>query len=98
MQALIEQLRQTFSDFIEQRDDLLLLCPCRDHDVAISLQILRDVDESSGTDLFLFFSQEFYDAASYVSSALKQLDTERQLACEAARLDGKPELPALPPD
>jgi len=96
MRALVEQLRGSLSSFVEQRDDLLLLCSCTDQDVAITLQILRDVDESSGTDLFLFFSHEFRDAASYVSFAVKQLVTERQFACDAAKREGKPELPALP--
>jgi tetratricopeptide (TPR) repeat protein len=96
MQALVDNLRASLSGFIEQRDNLLLLCPCRDQDVAMTLQVLRDVDESSGTDLFLFFSHEFREASSYVAAAAKQLATEHALACEAAKLDGKPELPPLP--
>lgn len=96
MQALVDKVRSDLVDFVEQRDDLLLVCPCRDQDVAITLQILRDVDESSGTDLYLFFSHEFHDAAGWVSAAAKQLETERRLACEHARTEGRPELPPLP--
>lgn len=96
MQALVDKVRSDLVDFVEQRDDLLLICPCRDQDVAITLQILRDIDESTGTDLYLFFSHEFRDAQGWVSAAVKQIETEYLRACEQARGDGKPELPPLP--
>lgn len=96
MQTLVDKVRSDLMSFVEQRDDLLLVCPCRDQDVAITLQILRDVDESSGTDLFLFFSHEFRDASSWVSAAAKQLETEHRLASDQANAEGRPEIPPLP--
>ena len=44
MRKLFNQLIETFREFLKQRDDVLLLVPCEDCDVALVLKALRDLD------------------------------------------------------
>jgi hypothetical protein len=94
VRKLFEQLMATIREFVKQRDDLLLVVPCEDTDVALLMKALRDVDRESGADLFLLFADDFEAPASFVDSLAMRLREEHQLTNESAPDDAK--LPPLP--
>jgi tetratricopeptide (TPR) repeat protein len=94
VRKLFEQLIHTFRQFREQRDDLLLLIPSVDNDVAFLLQALRTLDQESPSDLYLLFSDDFDLPDSYVNSLVSRLQEELKLVNEA--VPPRETLPALP--
>ena len=93
MRKLFNQLIGTFREFLEQRDDLLLLVPCEDSDVALVLKALRDLDRESASDLFLLFADEFEGPSAFIRNLSDRLREEHQLTNEAVG----PEVEKLPP-
>jgi hypothetical protein len=96
MQKLVRRLQSELHGFIEQRDELVMVASCSDNDVAILLKILRDIEQASGTDVFLLFADDFVAPGPYVSVAAERLREEHRIACEALAQDGKPALPPIP--
>jgi tetratricopeptide (TPR) repeat protein len=96
MRALLERLRRDFGEFIEQRDDLILLSACSDNDVAVGLKLLRDQEQASESDIFLLFSDAFHQPAPFVSVAVERLREDHRLASAAMAEEGRPPLAAFP--
>jgi hypothetical protein len=63
MRKLFDQLAAKLRSFREQRDNLLLLIPCADCDVAFILLALRDLDRQSPADLYFLFADDFLSPA-----------------------------------
>ncbi len=97
MRKLLERLHQEMEDFIEQRDDLLMLVACTTDDVPVVLKTLRDIELATDKDVFLLFSDTFVSPASFVSVAVDRLKEEYRIACEALIEEGLNPLPPLPP-
>ncbi|MEW5925885.1 MAG: hypothetical protein AB1941_00220 [Gemmatimonadota bacterium] len=97
MQRLVERLRRGLEEFVEQRDDLLLLLGCSDADAAITAKVVRDAEQANGTDLFLLFTDDFVLPDPYVSVLAERLREEHSLACRALEDEGKPPFPPIPP-
>jgi tetratricopeptide (TPR) repeat protein len=93
---LFNHLIGIFREFLTQRDDLLLLVPCEDSDVALVLTALRDLDRESASDLFLIFADDFEESGSFVSSIAERLHEEHELTNGAVGADVE-QLPPLPP-
>ena len=83
MRALLDRLRKDFSDFVEQRDDFILISSCSDNDVAVGLKILRDLEQASASDVFLLLSDNFVQPAPFVSVAIERLREDHRLASAA---------------
>lgn len=96
MRALLDRLRKDFADFVEQRDDLILISSCSDNDVAVGLKILRDLEQASASDVFLLFSDKFGQPAPFVSVAVERLREDHRLASAALVEEGRDPLPAFP--
>lgn len=96
MQKLLADMQNQIARFVEQRDDLVMVCPCTDNDAAILLKLLRDAEQASDTDVYLLFSDDFVAPAPYVSVLAERLREERRIACEELGEQGKPEFPAIP--
>jgi hypothetical protein len=94
MRKIYEQLEVTLSEFIAQRDDLLLLVPCAEAEVALLLKALRDLDRESRSDLFLLFADEFHSPQQFLNDVTKRLEEELKLTNECAADTAK--LPPLP--
>jgi tetratricopeptide (TPR) repeat protein len=94
---LFNQLIGTFREFLKQRDDLLLLVPCEDSDVALVLKALRDLDRESASDLFLLFADDFEGTSAFISSIANRLDEEHELTNGSVGPDVE-KLPPLPSD
>ena len=95
MRKLFTQLVGAFGQFLKQRDDLLLLVPCEDSDVAFVLKALRDLDRESASDLFLLFADDFEGSSAFVSNIADHLHEEHELTNGAVGPDVE-KLPPLP--
>lgn len=95
MRKIFDDLMRTLRHFVRQRDDLMLLVPCNDSDIALVLKALRDLDRMSSGDLFLLFAQDFDAPASFVTSLAASIEEERTLINEATGPDVE-KLPPLP--
>jgi hypothetical protein len=96
MRKLFEKLRKDIFGFIEERHDLLMIFSCTDNDAPLGLQVLRDTEQATATDVFLLFSDNFVRADPFVSVTAERLREQHQLACEALAEKGRAPLPPLP--
>jgi tetratricopeptide (TPR) repeat protein len=97
MRELFDQLTSRLRDFREQRDNLLLLVPCADSDVALLLKALRDLDRQAPADLYLLFADDFVSPGEYVTNVASRLQQELALVNQTASPTDE-KLPALPPE
>jgi tetratricopeptide (TPR) repeat protein len=96
MRKLFERLRQAIEDFIEQRDDLLMLASCHSDDLPVILKTLRDIEQATATDVFLLFIDKFVEPGPFVSVAVERLKEEHRMACEGLAEAGQAPLPPVP--
>lgn len=96
MRRLFEQMQKEVTDFIEQRDNLLMLSVCPSRDLAIVLKIMRDIEQASATDVFLLFGNDFLAPGLFVNEAIEHLREEHRMACEALVEEGREPWPQLP--
>ncbi|MFL6449156.1 MAG: tetratricopeptide repeat protein [Bryobacteraceae bacterium] len=96
MRKLLDRLRNELNNFVEQRNDLMLVAKCSDDDVAVGLKLLRDLEQSNKTDVFLLFSDNFVQPVPFVSVAIERLREDHRLACSALAEENKPSLPPFP--
>ena len=96
MRKLILKVQEDVAAFVEQREDFVLLAGGGDGEAAVLLKILRDLEDASGTDLFLLFADPFTNLESFATDTIERLRAEHCLANEAARKEGDPPLPPFP--
>ncbi len=96
MKKLFAQLRKDLRRFIEQRDDLIFLANCTSPESALVLQTLRDIEQESGSDVFLLFADNFIEPDSFVTMAIDRLKEGHRVACEALAGEGRTPLPPMP--
>ncbi len=95
MRHLYEKLGGMVRQFIDQRDDLLLLVATGDSESALLLQTLRDFDRSSPSDLVLLFGDPFAGPDAFLDTLAERLREEVELVNGEAGPDDTP-LPPLP--
>jgi tetratricopeptide (TPR) repeat protein len=96
MRKLFAKLREDITQFIGQRDDFAMIASCSDNDSGIVLQLLRDIEQSQASDIFLLFSDNFIQSNAFVSVAIERLREQHSLACQALAEKGQKPLPPLP--
>lgn len=96
MRSLVEKARKDVTQFVEQRDDFILLAECSATDTASFLAILRNVEQSSGSDLFLLFADDFVQPGPFASVAVERLAEEVRIANEALLEEGESRFPSCP--
>jgi tetratricopeptide (TPR) repeat protein len=96
MRALLDRLRKDFANFVEQRDDFILISSCADNDVAVGLKILRDLEQASSSDVFMLFSDSFIQPGPFVSVAVERLREDHRLVSAALVEEGREPLPDFP--
>jgi tetratricopeptide (TPR) repeat protein len=97
MRKLFDQLTAKLRSFREQRDNLLLLVPCADSDVAFILLALRDLDRQSPADLYFLFADHFLSPDLYLTALADRLQDELTLTNEATGPIAE-KLLSLPPE
>lgn len=93
MWRTLEELKQTLSSFVEQRESLLLVVSCADPEMVYLLKTLKGLDEGSSSDLFLIFAEPFTDAAAYAAAIMTNLRAQ----LEAVQASGAAEWKDIPP-
>jgi tetratricopeptide (TPR) repeat protein len=96
MRKLLDRIQKTIEDFVEQRDDLVLVFSCSDEDAPLLLKIVQDVEQANSTDAFLLFADEFVEPEAYVSLAIDRLREQLQIANDWLAEQGRSPLPATP--
>jgi tetratricopeptide (TPR) repeat protein len=96
MRSLVERLQRDLREFVEQRDDFVLLIESSESDWGSVLAILRDAEQALGSDVFLLFADEFVQPGSFVDTAVERLSEEFRRANEALRGEKREPLPELP--
>ncbi|WP_338865634.1 hypothetical protein [Myxococcus stipitatus] len=96
MRRILQEVHQRLEEFIEQREDLMLLASCTENDTAIFLKVLRDLEQSSDVDVFLLFGHSFHEPRAFVDEAIKQLQEQHKLASQALVEAGKSPMAPFP--
>lgn len=96
MRKLIERVRKELIEFVEQRDDLIMITSCGDNDGPIVLQILGDMEQENAADVFLLFSDDFVQADPYVSVTVERLREQHRMTSEALVERNRDPLPPFP--
>jgi tetratricopeptide (TPR) repeat protein len=96
MRKAIEQFRKLLLDFIEQRDDLMLVVACPPSEAALMLKLLLDQESNRKDDLYYLFAEDFEGGASYVDGLVARMKRDYDAALASVE-DGLEPLPALPP-
>lgn len=96
MRRLLEEFKKEVEDFIEQRDDFLLLSTCSSNDMPVALKILRDIEQGTATDVFLLFADKFVEPSPFVSVAVERLREEYNIASEYLKEEGREPLAPIP--
>ena len=96
MQSLVFELRAQLTNFIEQRQDLILLLKGDQAGIAISVNTLRELEQDPGHDLFLIVGGAFGKADSIADAVVDQVRAERDVTCQALSEEGRESLPPFP--
>ncbi|CAM2007317.1 tetratricopeptide repeat protein [Acanthopleuribacter pedis] len=96
MEKLFNDTRAGFACFVEQRRDLMQLVQCSDNDVPVALKVLRDVEQSASSDVFLLFADPFHHPGAFVDIVLERLSEEHRLACEWLAEQQRDPIPSPP--
>jgi hypothetical protein len=98
MQKLIEELKNTVHEFIDQADDLFLVLSASDTDMPLVHKIIEGVDQEQPADIVLRFSDPSQPTGSaYADVVLKNLDAqiaEVNLVRTEKKMEPWPALPA----
>lgn len=98
MRRLFEQVRRRLSDFVEQRDDALLVVRCNDGDAALVLRMLQELDESDSSNLYWLFGEEFGRPEDYAAAVFQRFEERHRTVCERLEAHRRPVWPAVPPE
>lgn len=96
MRELFEQFKVNVNNFVEQRQDLLMIVACSDNDAALTLAVLGDVEQANTTDVFFLSADDFLTPSSYVSTTIDRLGEQHEMASQALVEEGRDPLPPLP--
>lgn len=98
MRRLFERVRKRLSDFVEQRDDVLLVVRCEDGAASLVLKTLQEIDEADSSDLFWLGSDEVKRADDWVGALVERFEEKHRLVCEGLEKNGRAPWPPLPPE
>ena len=96
MRKLIEKIQNGLEDFIEQRDNLVMIVSCDDNDAPLVLKIVSDLEQADATDVYLLFADDFVAPDPYVSVTIERLREQHKIANEWLVEQGRKPLPPIP--
>jgi tetratricopeptide (TPR) repeat protein len=97
MRRVFDRISDRIRGFLKQRDHAALVLRCREGDCIAVLKILEEMDESSTSEWFWNFTQDFLDAPGYVSGIVKDFALQHESICRAMELQKKEPWPPIPP-
>src|SRR5689334_8949727 len=92
----LDELKATLGEFVDQRENLLLVVSCADPELSYVLKTLEGMDDTAPSDLFLVFGEPFTEAAQYASAIMKSLRVQMEIARAPREAEGEAPLPPLP--
>jgi tetratricopeptide (TPR) repeat protein len=95
MRKAIDQLRKLIVDFIEQRDDLMLVLACPPAEGALMLNLLLGLESDRQVDLYYLFAEDFASTSAYLDAIAHRLKTDYDASVESEGPDEEP-LPPVP--
>jgi tetratricopeptide (TPR) repeat protein len=96
VQKLLDALTARLRAFVDQRDDVALVVRCGDAEAVAVLKALEGVDDASTAEMFWIASDEFHDAASYVSGVVDAFAVKHGAVRLAMAQQGMVSWPPLP--
>lgn len=96
MRRLVDNLQKTLVEFVEQRDDLILLLQGDDAAAAISMKLLRGIEASDPADVFLLMAHDFERLNLFVDAAVAHLAQEHARTNAALQEEGRAPLATFP--
>lgn len=96
MRRKLEEVRETLSKFVDQRDNLLLVVSLADREIAYVLKTLEGMDQTGPSDLYLIFAEPFTDGPAYATAILKNLRAQGEVAKVLLEQRGEEPFPPLP--
>jgi tetratricopeptide (TPR) repeat protein len=98
MQKLLDGIAQRLRAFVAQRDELALVVRCTDEEAPVVLKSLEELDEGSTSEMVWIVSDEFHDAASWVSAVVDDFAVKHGAVRLAMAQQGMAPWPPLPPE
>ncbi|WP_437927503.1 hypothetical protein WMF37_52230 [Sorangium sp. So ce291] len=92
----LDELKATLGEFVEQRENLLLVVSCADPEMSYVLKTLEGMDDTAPSDIYLVFGEAFTDAAQYASAIMKNLRLQMEIVKAPRAAEGEAPLPPLP--
>ncbi len=96
MRVLVERLLREITEFVEQREDFVLLPAGSSDDTAILLAALRNVEQDLGSDVFLIFADDFVQSGPFVSVLVERLAEQVKVANQALAEERRTLFPDVP--
>ncbi|MEM6990654.1 MAG: hypothetical protein AAF721_09160, partial [Myxococcota bacterium] len=97
MQRRLDEVRENFTEFVQQPDHAVLLVGCRDHDVAYALKTIEQLDGEDPSSLYICVAEDFADARSYALLVAERLEALYAGMNAALAERGEPQHPPFPP-
>jgi tetratricopeptide (TPR) repeat protein len=92
MKKWIDQLRTLLNDFIDQRDDLMLLLACPPGESALMLNLLLGMERDKEANLYYLFADDFASSPAYIDAIAHRLKRDYDASVEST-----PDVDPLPP-
>jgi len=96
VQRLLDSLTDRLRAFVRQRDDVALVVRCRDGETVLVVKALEGIEDASASEMFWIATEEFRDAASYVSDVVNAFAVKHGAVRLAMQRDGMAPWPPLP--
>ncbi|WP_144370139.1 hypothetical protein [Myxococcus stipitatus] len=96
MRRKLQELQDTLSGFVDQRDHLLLVVGSTEGEAAWVLKTLQGLDQETPSDLFLLFAHDAQNAAQYVTALVANLEAQLEGVNLARQEKGEERWPPLP--
>jgi hypothetical protein len=96
MFSLAEHAVAGFRDFLNQRDDLILVLQSADGDLPAALKILEALDADLSYVWGWIFAQSFTDPVSYVDAIIEEIASKQAVMSAMLQQEGRPPLPPVP--
>ena len=85
----LDELKATLGEFVDQRENLLLVVSCADPEMSYVLKTLEGMDDTAPSDVFLVFGEAFTDAAQYASAIMKNLRVQMEIVKAPRAAEGE---------
>ncbi|MEM6485181.1 MAG: hypothetical protein AAF662_09375 [Pseudomonadota bacterium] len=95
MHQIVESIRSTATEFVDQRENFALLVACSDTDWLLLLKTVEELDESRDSELYWMAVDAFDDARSYVQACVAMFEAKHEAVRANQASRGETPLPPM---